>query len=268
MAEVGGNLMIVNGSPADASKQSQVNTKVSETGAKNSLKRKRAPTDGNAAGKDKESLVAECRRELDELFGYYREVSAGKLHLGEGVSPYLNSAVACLIEESSLPFSKLAEEVYEKLKAREGNQGITLASVRSAVLFVGQRMMYGIPNADADVLEDESESCLWCWEVMFIPNPPSRLLGSSLLSFLIDLLQWFLMLFVAQTRDMKLLPTAQRGILNVRRIARKKIHERISALSGKNISRPKQIIQLGVALEGLPVTRHNNIDQGMAALTV
>ncbi|PON99829.1 hypothetical protein TorRG33x02_042470 [Trema orientale] len=25
--------------------------------------------------------------------------------------------------------------------------------------------MYGVPNANADVLEDESQSCLWCWEV-------------------------------------------------------------------------------------------------------
>lgn len=54
------------------------------------------------------------------------------------------------------------DEIYEKLKLKEG---VTLASVRSSVLFVGQRSMYGIGNADADVLEDDTESCLWCWEV-------------------------------------------------------------------------------------------------------
>jgi len=39
--------------------------------------------------------------------------------------------------------------------------------VKSSLLFVGQRMMYGVPNADADILEDHSDSCLWCWEVIF-----------------------------------------------------------------------------------------------------
>lgn len=40
---------------------------------------------------------------------------------------------------------------------------------------------------------------------------------------------------VDQTRDIKLLPMTLRGIINIRRMARKKIHERISALSGENI---------------------------------
>lgn len=43
---------------------------------------------------------------------------------------------------------------------------------------------------------------------------------------------------VVQTRDMKLLPKVQRGILNIRRIHRKKIHERITALSCKHTSLP------------------------------
>lgn len=41
-----------------------------------------------------------------------------------------------------------------------------------------------------------------------------------------------------QTRDMKLLPKTQRGYFSVRRICRKKIHERISALSSKNFVLP------------------------------
>lgn len=176
MGEVDGDVMVVDAPATVASKKL--------------LKRKRSAIDA-------ESLAVDCRSELDELFKYYKEFAADKPHLGGGVLPpsSLNSMVACLIEESSLSFSRLVDEVYGRLK---GDEGITLASVRSAVLFVGQRMMYGIPpNPDADVLEDDSEMCLWCWE----------------------------------TRDLKLFPKIQRGTLNVRRIARKKIHERISALS-------------------------------------
>ena len=28
--------------------------------------------------------------------------------------------------------------------------------------------MYGVPNVDADILEDETHSCLWCWEVFIL----------------------------------------------------------------------------------------------------
>ncbi|MCL7029591.1 hypothetical protein MKW94_027957, partial [Papaver nudicaule] len=62
---------------------------------------------------------------------------------------------------------------------------------------VGQRVMYGIGNADADVLEDDSDKCLWCWE----------------------------------TRDLKLIPKSLKGVLNVRRVCRKRIQERIAAVS-------------------------------------
>ncbi|XP_010927904.1 chromatin assembly factor 1 subunit FAS1 isoform X2 [Elaeis guineensis] len=165
-----------------------------QKGDRKQLKRKRALIDGNATGVNKESLVIECRQEIDNLCEYYKEISGHRLNLEEGTCSSNNSMIACLLEESDLPFSKLVEEIYDMLRARDG---VTLASVRGAVLFVGQRVMYGIPNLDADVLEDESQSCLWCWE----------------------------------TRDLKLLPATLRGFLNIRRTARKKIHERISALS-------------------------------------
>lgn len=57
-------------------------------------------------------------------------------------------------------------------------------------------MTYGVPNADADVLEDHAEPCLWCWEV----------------------------------RDLKLMPKSVRGELGVRRICRRRIRERIMAV--------------------------------------
>ncbi|XP_058094285.1 chromatin assembly factor 1 subunit FAS1 [Magnolia sinica] len=161
---------------------------------KKSCKRKRSSVDESVSSTERESLVARFHREVDGLYAYFKEVMHEKMQLEESGCTSSNSQIACLLEESRLPFSKLVEEIYERLKSREGT---TLASVCSSVLSVGQRSMFGIANADSNVLEDDSELCLWCWE----------------------------------TRDMKLLPKTQRGILNIRRICRKKIYERISALS-------------------------------------
>lgn len=160
-------------------------------------KRKRACIDQKFTGEDKQSLIKEYQKELDALFEFYKEVSSYKLLLEWGESPSVNSAVACMLEESRLSFSAVVDEIYNKMKAKVGSPGVTLASVRSTVLFVGQRMMYGVVNEDVDVLEDESEKSLWCWE----------------------------------TRDMKLLPKLHRGLFSIRRTCRKKIHERISVLS-------------------------------------
>ncbi|KAF5182699.1 Chromatin assembly factor 1 subunit fas1, partial [Thalictrum thalictroides] len=146
---------------------------------------------------DKETRINELKKELDGLFKYFKEVSCEKVQLEESSisSPCpLNSVIACLLEESKLPYSNLVEKIYDKVKDREG---ITLASVRASVLSVGERSMYGIANADANVLEDTSENCLWCWE----------------------------------TRDLKHIPKAQRGFVNIRRTFRKKVHDRISAVS-------------------------------------
>ncbi|XP_010258465.1 PREDICTED: chromatin assembly factor 1 subunit FAS1 isoform X2 [Nelumbo nucifera] len=165
-----------------------------EKKVKKQLKRKRASVLENVSLEGRESIIDALRRELDGLFRYFKEVSMQKVHLEDSSSCVSNSVIACLLEERDIPFSKLVEEIYEKLKTREG---VTLASVRSMVLFVGQRVMYGVAKADADVLEDNTESCLWCWE----------------------------------TRDMKIIPKTYRGILGIRRTFRKKIHERISAVS-------------------------------------
>lgn len=146
-----------------ASSQSQEVTKSSDKGVGKPVKRKRVSLDDNVFSKDKETLVAECQRELDSLFEYYKELSAQKLNLEEGLCTSNNSLVAGLLEESNLSYAKLVEAIYEKLK---GKEGITLAIIRSAILSVGQRISYGNSNAEADLLEDESEACLWCWEVI------------------------------------------------------------------------------------------------------
>ncbi|XP_062178342.1 chromatin assembly factor 1 subunit FAS1 [Alnus glutinosa] len=143
---------------------------------------------------DKAAQIEALRVELDGLFRYYKELKEKRVVFDLGLCSSVNAVVVALMEESELPLSKLVEEIHEKAKG----SGVTVASVKSSVLFVGQRVMYGVPNAEADVLEDESEACLWCWE----------------------------------TRDMKLVPKSMRVTLNFRRTCRKKIHERIVTVSG------------------------------------
>ena len=41
--------------------------------------------------------------------------------------------------------------------------------MKNSVLKVVQRVMHGVPNVEANVLEDQSQTCLWCWEVMAFP---------------------------------------------------------------------------------------------------
>uniref|UniRef100_I1NU90 Chromatin assembly factor 1 subunit FSM n=1 Tax=Oryza glaberrima TaxID=4538 RepID=I1NU90_ORYGL len=156
------------------------------------LKRKRASSGPALAAADKDALVSGCCQELEGLLEYYREVAGHRMQFEVG-NLSTNAAIGCLLEESSLGLSKLVDEIYEKLK---GMEGVSATSVRSSVLLIGQRMMYGQSSPDADVLEDESETALWCWEV----------------------------------RDLKVIPLRMRGPLSTRRTARKKIHERITAI--------------------------------------
>lgn len=135
---------------------------------KNPKKRKRAPSVETLTLQERDSRIGALNEELEGLFRYFKEVlgekvsdlDSGRSECGSSSS---NTAIACLLEESDLSLSKLVREIYEKVKERDG--GVTVASVKSSVVFVGQRCLYGVPNADADVLEDETESCLWCWEV-------------------------------------------------------------------------------------------------------
>ncbi|KAJ7978298.1 Chromatin assembly factor 1 subunit FAS1 [Quillaja saponaria] len=146
--------------------------------ARKTQKRKRVSfLQENLCSEEKEAQIEAFCKQLDGLFEYYKEVMT-----------------------SELPLSRLVSEIFDKLN-KIGNgavlEPLTLASVKTSVLSIGQRLMYGAPNADADVLEDDSESCLWCWE----------------------------------TRDVKLIPESVRGLISVRRICRKMIHERIIAVS-------------------------------------
>lgn len=129
-------------------------------------KRKRSLLWEKMSSEEKEALASDCRREVDSLFVYMKEFVGGRVGLEEvgagGALRLSDSVVACLVEESGLPFKKLVQEVYQRL---EEEDGVTVASVGSAVLRVGERRMYGVEKKDADVLEDESESCIWCWEV-------------------------------------------------------------------------------------------------------
>ncbi|CAM8931265.1 unnamed protein product [Rhodiola kirilowii] len=180
----------------------EVNRDLSVAGArgvvKQTLKRKRAEFAGCTSAEEREAAVKGLEEEMEGLFRYYKEVLGTKvegMELDEcGTS---TGMIACLLEESELPLSKLVECVFERLKGREG-VSVTKASVKSSVVLLGQRIAYGVLNENADVLEDESASCLWCWE----------------------------------TRDMKMLPKSARTMLKIRRTCRKKIHERITAVSG------------------------------------
>lgn len=129
-------------------------------------KRKR---DENLTSEEKEIQISSLNQELKGLFEYFREVmnqnKKSDLFSGFNECPSVNSMVALLMEEMSLPLSKLVDEIYSKLK--EKIETVTMVAVKSAVVSVGQRVSYGVINANADVLEDDTESCLWCWEVIF-----------------------------------------------------------------------------------------------------
>uniref|UniRef100_A0A453LHU9 Uncharacterized protein n=1 Tax=Aegilops tauschii subsp. strangulata TaxID=200361 RepID=A0A453LHU9_AEGTS len=208
------------------------------------LKRKRASNGPVIAPAEKEALADGCRLELQGLFEYYKEVSGHKMQIDGGGNLSTNAMIGCLLEESNLGLSKLVDEAFEKLK---GTEGVSVASVRSSVLLIGQRMMYGQSSPDADVLEDESELSLWCWEV----------------------------------RDLKVLPVRTRGFLSARRTARKKIHERITALHStlsalestgaegqvNELRKVSMKLSKALNLEGIRsmverVTQKNNIQRG------
>ncbi|KAK9075170.1 hypothetical protein SSX86_003490 [Deinandra increscens subsp. villosa] len=164
--------------------------------AKKSAKRKRVEMAMSL--EERVARIGVLREEIDSLIKYYNEGFVGNqlinMHAVKGIGSS-NAMIACLLEESSLPLSKLVESILGSVKEKDGS--LSLASVKSSVILIGQRSFYGVQNPNADVLEDESPSCLWCWE----------------------------------TRDVKLLPKSFRGALKIRRTCRKKIHERITAVS-------------------------------------
>nr|GEX60799.1 chromatin assembly factor 1 subunit FAS1 [Tanacetum cinerariifolium] len=126
---------------------------------------------------EREARISVLRDDIVALNKYYNEKFSGNDELIKNVDLVKgNAVIACLLEESRLSLSKLVEMVFDKVK--ESDVSVTVASVKSSVLLIGQRSFYGVQDLNADVLEDDSPSCLWCWE----------------------------------TRDVKLLPKAVRGI--------------------------------------------------------
>ncbi|CAK8542543.1 unnamed protein product [Lathyrus sativus] len=178
----------------------------------NSRKRKKEVNSKIRSPEEKQAQIETLEKELEGLFGYYREVLGKKVAVDlNQCGGSRNAVVAALMEESELPLSKLVDEIHGRLNSEVANGGVVLAEsfnsalVKSSLLCVGQRMIYGVPNADADILEDHSDSCLWCWE----------------------------------TRDVKLLPKSVRGELVIRRTMRKKINERIMAVTEMIVSLKK-----------------------------
>ena len=121
------------------------------------------------------SLINQFQSEIDSLLYFFRE-DEGKAESNtesrpRSTLPMLKqrAEIASLVEGSSLPFSKLVTEIHGKLSASvadpESSFSLTLCTLRSSILSIGERIMFGMLNPDADVLEDDSERCLWCWEV-------------------------------------------------------------------------------------------------------
>lgn len=130
-------------------------------------KRKRTSWVDSLSKQDRDSYIQKLRNELDGLYLYFNEVMEQDKNMGfniQGCS--IDSMMACLLEGSNLPLSKLVDEIFEKVKERDCSVGI--ASVRSFVLLNAQRSLYGLSVEDVDVLEDDSRDCLWCWEVRFL----------------------------------------------------------------------------------------------------
>ncbi|KAE9589676.1 putative chromatin assembly factor 1 subunit A [Lupinus albus] len=164
-------------------------------------KRKRKNVPENLSSQEKEARIKVLQNELNALFDYYKEVKNEKVEVKLSECGSMNAVIAVLIEESEFPLLMLVDEVHEKMKNAGSGvvpvERMTHASVKSSVLSLGQRVVYGVVNEDADILEDHAESCLWCWE----------------------------------TRDVKLIPESVRGRFIVRRIFRGRIHARIMAVS-------------------------------------
>ncbi|KAH9620582.1 hypothetical protein KSS87_015809, partial [Heliosperma pusillum] len=148
------------------------------------MKRKRVQT--QLTPEEKESRLKTLNDELNSLFNYFNEVLNSDITSSLSLfkdNVNLNAAIAALLEEKRCSCSKLVNEIYDKVKDRDGNGvTVTVSSVKASVLYVGQRISYGVANGEVD------------------------------------------------TRDMKLLPSSLRGTLKIRRICRKKISERITAV--------------------------------------
>jgi chromatin assembly factor 1 subunit A len=72
------------------------------------------------------------------LFEYYKEVSSHRMQL-DSRNLSSNTMIGCLLEESTLGLSKFVDETFEKLEI----EGVSVTSVHSSMLLIGQRIVYG-----------------------------------------------------------------------------------------------------------------------------
>lgn len=167
--------------PSQESQQVTQDVKEGEKGKKKSLKRKRNfLINVNDDDFNKHSVLCQCQKELDSLFLYFKDSLVPKLNLEDCDGCSNNQSIACLMEGSNLSLLKLAEEIFTKIGMREG---VTVEMVRRELPFVGSRVKYGVDNGNLNLGEDESETCLWCWEVI-INSTYYCLLVLSFLNFL------------------------------------------------------------------------------------
>lgn len=155
---------------------------IDEGDKKKQLKRKRSSGSSvepllNLSSEEKSAKISSFREELKGLYDFYRELVVGKgsgkvfgdVFDETGKSNFnLDSVIAVLLEESGLPLTKLVNQIFEKIKGKFGSDGGGIngpATVKTKVLTNAQRKHYGIMNLDADILEDDFETTLWCWEV-------------------------------------------------------------------------------------------------------
>lgn len=151
-------------------------------GASQKKRKRSSSTFHILTAEEKQARIDALTKELQGLFDYYREFMAQELQLPPSDEcGSAHAAISYLLEESYLPFSNLVDRIYAKIKENTllHGQVLTLASVKSAVLLVGQRIAYGLQSADADILEDNASSSLWCWEVLLLSR--SRSLSLSIL---------------------------------------------------------------------------------------
>ncbi|BAT83816.1 hypothetical protein VIGAN_04104200 [Vigna angularis var. angularis] len=168
--------------------------------------RKKLPSSLQKLKNVEDKRAETLEKELDALFRNYKKAMAEKVYVElSQCGGSRNAVIAVLLEESDLPLSKLVEEIHDRLNEKVGSgaivlaepEPVTYATVKTIVLLEGHRVTYGLPNADANVSEDYTESCLWCWE----------------------------------TKNLELLPQSVRGQVGVRRMCRRRIHDRIIAVS-------------------------------------
>ncbi|KAL7257967.1 hypothetical protein ACSBR1_004150 [Camellia fascicularis] len=108
---------------ADESKKMNSNLDHENSATKSLKKRKRASSSSSLVQtlttEEREAQVNALRVETEGLFKYYKEVSDDKINLDLNECGSSNSAITYLLEETTLSLSKLVDQIYEKMRARE-----------------------------------------------------------------------------------------------------------------------------------------------------